>query len=144
MVTDHAPLYWLKISKMEKSRLTRWALALQPFSVEHQPGRLNIMADFLSRTQEGEQLEIDEMEDKTKSDCKTKYVQPNGMFLLRGKECDRTVVMPCHERLKNKQVTWNGESPRTMIPVEMEIVALDYNYWHRYQLWQRKDWTLRR
>jgi len=50
--TDQRSLVWLKKSKEQNARLTRWSLSLQPFafSVRHKPGRLNGNADGLSRT----------------------------------------------------------------------------------------------
>ena len=49
--TDHQPLRWLHQMKNTNSRLTRWALAIQPyrFEMKHRPGRLNGNADALSR-----------------------------------------------------------------------------------------------
>ena len=49
--TDHRPLQYLQEAKTTNSRLMRWALQLQPFSirVENIPGKDNIPADFLSR-----------------------------------------------------------------------------------------------
>ena len=48
--TDHAPLQWMNQCK-QNSRVTRWALALQPycFSIRHRPGKHNTNADALSR-----------------------------------------------------------------------------------------------
>ena len=49
--TDHQPLRWLHQMKNTNSRLTRWALAIQPyhFEMKHRPGRLNENADALSK-----------------------------------------------------------------------------------------------
>jgi hypothetical protein len=49
--TDHQPLRWLQQMKDSNSRLTRWALAIQPycFEMRHRPGRQNGNADALSR-----------------------------------------------------------------------------------------------
>ena len=49
--TDHRSLKWLNRLKENNSRLTRWSLALQPFSfvVEHRAGTANGNADALSR-----------------------------------------------------------------------------------------------
>jgi hypothetical protein len=49
--TDHRPLQYLQEAKSTNSRLMRWALLLQPFSVivENIPGKENVPADFLSR-----------------------------------------------------------------------------------------------
>ena len=49
--TDHRCLMYLDKLKDESSRLTRWALTLQPYNfvVTHRPGRLNANADGLSR-----------------------------------------------------------------------------------------------
>ena len=49
--TDNRALVWLKTLKDKNSRLTRWSLALQPytFMVEHRKGTANANADALSR-----------------------------------------------------------------------------------------------
>ena len=49
--TDHLSLKWLNSLKENNSRLTRWSLALQPYSFEvvHRPGSANRNADALSR-----------------------------------------------------------------------------------------------
>ena len=49
--TDHRSLKWLNSLKENNSRLTRWSLALQPYSFEvvHRPGSANGNADALSR-----------------------------------------------------------------------------------------------
>lgn len=77
LITDHAPLRWLQTSKMENSRLMRWALALQPFSfsIKHQPGLLNIMANFLLRIQNDEQLEVTGQQEKLNVTVKLKMFQ---------------------------------------------------------------------
>ena len=49
--TDHRSLKWLNRLKENNNRLTRWSLALQPFTftVEHRAGSANGNADALSR-----------------------------------------------------------------------------------------------
>ncbi|GFR87570.1 polyprotein [Elysia marginata] len=49
--SDHAPLTWIRVTQQLNSRVTRWALALQPFDfrVENIKGRDAIWADALSR-----------------------------------------------------------------------------------------------
>ena len=49
--TDHQPLSWLERMKNNNQRLTRWALAVQPYCFEicHRSGRKNGNADGLSR-----------------------------------------------------------------------------------------------
>ena len=49
--TDHRALQWLQRFKDKNTRLTRWSLALQPytFTVTHRKGRENANADTLSR-----------------------------------------------------------------------------------------------
>nr|XP_054591237.1 uncharacterized protein LOC129155100 isoform X2 [Nothobranchius furzeri] len=49
--TDHKALQWLHRMRDTNSRVTRWALALQPFRflVQHVPGKANMTADYLSR-----------------------------------------------------------------------------------------------
>ena len=48
--TDHQPLFWLVKMKNANQRLTRWALALQPycFEIRHRRGSLNKNVDGLS------------------------------------------------------------------------------------------------
>ncbi|XP_064177504.1 uncharacterized protein LOC135247687 isoform X2 [Anguilla rostrata] len=55
LCSDHAPLQWLHRMKDTNARITRWYLALQPFNfkVIHRPGARMVVADFLSRPQEG-------------------------------------------------------------------------------------------
>ena len=49
--TDHNCLRWLKTMANHNPRLTRWALAIQRYDLDihFTPGRLNMMADGLSR-----------------------------------------------------------------------------------------------
>ena len=49
--TDHAPLAWIRENPLQNARITRWALALQPydFRVENIKGKDALWADFLSR-----------------------------------------------------------------------------------------------
>ena len=49
--TDHNPLKFLKTAAQNNSRIHRWTLILEQydFTIEHIPGRQNILADFLSR-----------------------------------------------------------------------------------------------
>lgn len=51
VITDHASLIWLKNLKDPASRLSRWALQLQGYDFEliHRKGKLNVVADVLSR-----------------------------------------------------------------------------------------------
>ena len=50
--SDHNPLQFVETMKNKNARLTRWALALQPYAIEikHIKGKDNIIADFLSRS----------------------------------------------------------------------------------------------
>ena len=49
--TDHRPLTFLKASKTKNNRLLRWALIIQEYRFKVHPisGRLNVLADMLSR-----------------------------------------------------------------------------------------------
>ena len=49
--TDHRALQWLNTFRESNSRLTRWSLALQPytFTIQHRKGQSNANADTLSR-----------------------------------------------------------------------------------------------
>ncbi len=51
---DHRALTWIQSMKDHNARVTRWYLALTQwygyhFKIWHQPGRLNVVADYLSR-----------------------------------------------------------------------------------------------
>lgn len=50
LVTDHALLKWLNQMRESSPRLTRWYLALQPYSfvVSHRKGGAHINADYFS------------------------------------------------------------------------------------------------
>ena len=49
--TDHKPLIYIFKNAEGKSKLARWALKLQRFDlqVEYVAGKVNVLADFLSR-----------------------------------------------------------------------------------------------
>uniref|UniRef100_A0A3P9LR23 Gypsy retrotransposon integrase-like protein 1 n=1 Tax=Oryzias latipes TaxID=8090 RepID=A0A3P9LR23_ORYLA len=49
--TDHRALTWINSMKDRNSRITRWYLSLQPFrfNVRHRSGKMNLVADYLSR-----------------------------------------------------------------------------------------------
>ena len=51
IVTDHKALQYLQTMQNANPRLTRWALAIQPFDFQviHRPGRMHSNADGLSR-----------------------------------------------------------------------------------------------
>lgn len=54
--TDHNPLSFLAKFKTSNSRVFRWALVLQPYSlaIQHVAGKDNILADALSHMPVGE------------------------------------------------------------------------------------------
>ncbi|KAH8335335.1 hypothetical protein KR074_009772, partial [Drosophila pseudoananassae] len=62
VVTDHATLQWLLKQKDLRGRLERWAMKLRglKLKIEHRKGSQNIVADALSRREEGT---IDEIMD---------------------------------------------------------------------------------
>ena len=62
-VTDHAALRYLHAMQDTSNMLTRWAIALQSydFTVQHKPGKLNIIPDTLSRLFYFERQQEDEV-----------------------------------------------------------------------------------
>ena len=62
--TDHSALQWLLNISGDNGRLVRWRLRLSEFTfdIQFKPGRVNQVADALSRmaTSGGDQLEIDQ------------------------------------------------------------------------------------
>lgn len=56
--TDHRALTWLHSMKDHNARVMRWYPSLQPFNfdIRHRPGRLNVVADYLSRNLAGFRL----------------------------------------------------------------------------------------
>ncbi len=67
--TDHRALTWIHTMKDNNARITRWYLALQPYSfkVRHRPGRLNLVADYLSRYPDSTRLGEGEGDVKSRS-----------------------------------------------------------------------------
>ena len=49
--TDHIPLTYLTEAMFKSAKLVRWSLALQTFDVgvKYTKGKLNVVADYLSR-----------------------------------------------------------------------------------------------
>ena len=48
--TDHRPLKWMHSKQHHNAQILHWCLALQPyqFTIEHCPGKENLIADYLS------------------------------------------------------------------------------------------------
>ncbi|MGH0183399.1 UNVERIFIED_CONTAM: hypothetical protein FKN15_011954 [Acipenser sinensis] len=76
LITDHAPLRWMKTNKEKNARITRWFLSLQPykFVVEHRKGKENGNADGLSRIY-----------------CLGNGYAPTQGFELRGGVCNKVI-----------------------------------------------------
>ena len=60
--TDHTALTFRKTCKFTNARLTRWILAIQDYDItmEHCPGKENVVADQLSRLHPGKEWENNE------------------------------------------------------------------------------------
>ena len=58
--TDHIALKYIHKLKDGNSRLYRWSLILQPyhFTIQYKPGKLNVVADHLSRTELPKEAQI--------------------------------------------------------------------------------------
>ncbi len=48
---DHQALKWMQSMQNNNFRILRWCLSLKPykFTIEHCPGKKNLIADYLSR-----------------------------------------------------------------------------------------------
>lgn len=77
------------------------------FSTEHQPGRLNIAADFLSRLTDSEGPMAMET-DKENGNKRTTVTETTQVGLtLRREVCDRAVNMPRHENTEERREKGN-------------------------------------
>lgn len=81
--TDHAPLQYLSSKKNTGRRLTRWALALQPytFTITHRPGTQNGNTDGLSRQAWPDSPANSDGSDDSDSDPDE---EPSGYFMPTG------------------------------------------------------------
>ncbi|GFX72152.1 retrovirus-related Pol polyprotein from transposon 17.6 [Trichonephila clavipes] len=63
VASDHQSLRWLMKLKSPTGRLARWALQLQSFNLnmEYIPGKSNVVADMLSRSECHEENELCEV-----------------------------------------------------------------------------------
>ena len=64
--SDHKPLKWLLTTSSPNHRIARWQtlLAEFDFNVEYIPGQQNVVADFLSRLREDEDIEFEDPRDE--------------------------------------------------------------------------------
>lgn len=71
VITDHLSLKWLNAIESPSGRIARWALELQQhtFDVKYRKGKLNVVADALSRQPQDVQLNL-LVQDKEARACK--------------------------------------------------------------------------
>lgn len=140
IITDHASLKWLMSNHDLKSRLARWALALQSyrFKIEHRKGSLNVVPDSLSRVNEDEVAAID-LEEGLIVDLNSDHFKSNDYLDLINNinanqpyfpdlKTEGGYVYRRAEHLKGEQVhdeyAWKLWIPKTLVP---EVLSQAHN-----------------
>lgn len=93
MKTDHCALCYLHKMKDSNCKLTRWAIALSPFSLKivHTPGKENVVADHLSRYN----VPMDQENDDEYLDISAATADTHECLALYADTYSTTIEVPC-------------------------------------------------
>lgn len=120
VITDHASLLWLVNLKDPASKLARWALKLQEFDFEivHRKGKLNVVADTLSRSVELYDIQFESNDENYTQLLNEIKDYPSRFSMFRVD--DNKIYKHCIDR---KNLSTNGEW-KLYIPANMRSEIL--------------------
>ena len=152
VVTDHNPLVYLHRSKDVHHRIARWLMALQrhDFVLEHQAGKLNVVADALSRmpgedkTQEDDAVEPNpELSDEPDAAPHFAGVahaetEPTEPMTLSEEESETLGPDALMSRLQSESVKEHGEHSKLVKMKNCELRRRGDLFYRRYKV--RNQW----